>query len=62
LSKRLDFIGKEDKTETLLKERKDSLKYNNEVAVIYKVIKDLTTKQRIRNIYERDAKAKMAKA
>jgi Integrase zinc binding domain len=61
LSRRLDFIGKEDRTETLLKEGEDSLEYSSEIATIYKVIKDPTTKQRIWNVYKGDAKAQMAK-
>jgi Integrase zinc binding domain len=62
LSKRSDFIGKEDKQEILLKEGKDRLEYSSKVAVVYKVIKDLATKQQIRNVYKGDAKAKIAKA
>jgi hypothetical protein len=62
LSRRLDFISKKDKTETLLKEGEDSLEYNSKVAVVYKVIKDPTIEQRIRNVYKGDAKVKMAKA
>jgi hypothetical protein len=62
LSKCLDFISKEDKTKTLLKEGRDSLKYSSKVVVIYKVIEDPTIKQQIQNVYKGDAKAQMAKA
>jgi hypothetical protein len=62
LSKRLDFISKEDKTKTLLKKGEDRLKYSKEVAVVYKVIEDLVAKQRIRNAYDKDVKVKIAKA
>jgi hypothetical protein len=62
LSRRFDFISKEDKTKTLLKETKDSLEYNSEIAIIYKVVKDLATKQQIRDVYKGDTRAKMAKA
>jgi hypothetical protein len=54
-------MNKEDKTKTLLKEGSDSLEYSSKVAAIYKVIKDLTTKQRIQNIYKGDAKVQIAR-
>jgi hypothetical protein len=44
LSRRLDFIRKEEKTKTLLKEGDDRLEYSNKIAVVYKVIEDLTIK------------------
>jgi hypothetical protein len=62
LSRRLDFISKEDKTKTLLREGSDSLEYSSKVVAIYKVIKDLTTKQQIRNVYKRDARVQIARA
>jgi hypothetical protein len=55
-------MSKEDRTKTLFKEGSDSLEYSSKVAAIYKVIEDLTTKQRIQNVYKRDAKAQIAKA
>jgi hypothetical protein len=61
LSKQLDFIGKEDKTETLFREGRDSLEYNREVVVIYKVIKDLATKKQIQEAYKGNARAYIAK-
>jgi Integrase zinc binding domain len=61
LSKRSNFISKKDKKETLLRLRKDSLKYSSKVAVVYKVIKDLAIKQQIQNIYKGDTKAKITK-
>jgi hypothetical protein len=61
LSKRSDFIVKEDKREILFKEKEDSLEYSSKIIVVYKVIKDLATKQHVRNIYKGDAKAKIAK-
>jgi hypothetical protein len=61
LSKRLDFISKEDKTKTLLKKGEDGLEYSSKIAAVYKVIKDLAIKQRIRKAYKGDAKAKIAK-
>jgi hypothetical protein len=60
LSKRLDFISKEDKTKTLLKEGEDGLEYSSEVAVVYEVIEDLAIEQRIRKVYKGDAKARIA--
>jgi hypothetical protein len=62
LSRRSNFISKEDKREILLKERRDSLEYSKEIAVVYEIIKDLAIKQRIQSIYKRDARAKIAKA
>jgi hypothetical protein len=61
LSKRSDFIRKEDKKEKLFKSRKDKLEYSSKVAVVYKVVKDLIIKQRIQNVYKGDAKARIAK-
>jgi hypothetical protein len=60
-SRRLDFISKEDKTEIFLKKGEDSLEYSKEVAIVYKVIKDLATEQRIKNVYKGDAKVHIAK-
>jgi hypothetical protein len=62
LSKKSDFISKEDKQKILFKEGEERLKYSNKVVVVYKVIKDLATKQQIRNAYKGDARAKIAKA
>jgi hypothetical protein len=55
-------MKKEDKTETLLKEGSDSLEYSSKVVAIYKVIKDLITKQRIQNVYKGNARVRIARA
>jgi Integrase zinc binding domain len=60
LSKRSNFIRKEDKREKLLKLRKDSLEYNSKVAVVYKVIKDPVIKQRIQDVYKDNTRARIA--
>jgi hypothetical protein len=62
LSRRSNFISKEDQKKKLFKEVRDSLKYSSKVVVVYKIIKDCATKQQIQEVYKRDAKAKMAKA
>jgi hypothetical protein len=61
LSRQLDFISKEDKTKTLFKKGKEGLEYSSEVAVVYKVIKDLAVEQRIHRAYKRDARVRIAK-
>jgi hypothetical protein len=55
-------MSKEERTKTFFKERSDSLEYSSKVATIYKVIKDLTTKQQIQNVYKGDAKVQIARA
>jgi len=62
LSQRSDFISKVDKKETLLKEGENSLEYSNEIATVFKVIKDPTIKQQIKDTYLRDAGAQQALA
>jgi hypothetical protein len=62
LSRHLDFMNKEDKTKTLFKKGSKGLEYSSKVVTIYKVIEDLTTKQRIQNVYKGDAKVQIAKA
>ena len=44
LSRRSDFISKTDCKEALFKKRDDSLEYNREIVIAYKVIKNLTIK------------------
>jgi hypothetical protein len=60
LSRQLDFIRKKDKTKTLLKEGKDSLKYSKEVAIVYEIVEDLAIKQKIKEVYKGDVKACIA--
>jgi Integrase zinc binding domain len=61
LSRRLDFIRKKDKTETLLRKRRNGLEYSSKVATIYKILKDLVIKQRIQDVYKGDAEARIAR-
>jgi hypothetical protein len=62
LSRRSNFISKEDKKEKLLKERANSLEYNKEIATIYKVIEDPAIEQKIQKAYKGDAGVQIAKA
>jgi hypothetical protein len=44
LNKQVDFIRKTKHKETLFKKRVNSLKYNNKITIILKVIKDIVIK------------------
>jgi hypothetical protein len=62
LSKRSNFIRKTDKKKTLFKEGDSSLEYSSKIAIVFKVIKNLTIKQQIKDAYLRDTSIQHAKA
>jgi hypothetical protein len=60
LSRRTNYMGKTEHSETLLKEGSDSLEYSGEIATILEVIEDPTIEQRIKAAYPGDAGAERA--
>jgi hypothetical protein len=57
LSKRSDFISKTNRKEALLKEGDLRLKYSSKIAIVFKVVKDLTIKEQIKEAYYKDTSA-----
>jgi hypothetical protein len=60
LSQRSDFISKTDRKEALLKEGEKGLEYSKEIATVFEVVKNPLLKQRIKDAYLRDARARRA--